>query len=98
MLIERKLYSTSLKFCDFLLENNFEVLSKEQYEKLQREKGFYNFIVKRRYHIAKDIFKDYKVPLQQVILLFAELYPRVFIQRLIEMFEINLKDIPYFEI
>ena len=29
MLIERKMYSTGLKFCDFLLENNFEGLSRE---------------------------------------------------------------------
>ena len=62
MLIERKLYSTGLKFCDVLLENNFEGLTREQYEKLQREKGFYNFIMKKRFIIAKDIFKEYKVP------------------------------------
>lgn len=53
MLIERKLYSTGLKICDFLLENNFEGassgLSKDQYVRLQKEKGFYNFIVKQRY-------------------------------------------------
>lgn len=29
MLIERKLYSTGLKFCDFLLENNFDGLTRE---------------------------------------------------------------------
>lgn len=98
MLIERKLYSTGLKFCDLLLDCNFEGMSREQYDKLQREKGFYNFIVKRRYKIAKEIFKEYKVPLQMVILLFSEIYPTVFIQRLIEMFEINAKDIPYFDL
>ena len=74
MLIERKLYSTGLKICDFLLENNFEGassgLSKEQYISLQKEKGFYNFIVKRRYTIAKEIFTEYKVPLSHVIMLF----------------------------
>lgn len=63
MLIERKLYSTGLKFCDLLLENNFDGMTREQYDKLQREKGFYNFIIKHRYKIAKEIFKEYKVPL-----------------------------------
>ena len=102
MLIERKLYSTGLKICDFLLENNFEGassgLSKEQYERLQKEKGFYNFIVKQRYQIAKDIFKDYKVPLSQVIMLFADLYPDSFIKQLISMFDVKVKEIPYHEV
>eukprot|EP00347_Sterkiella_histriomuscorum_P020588 403337236 len=98
MLIERKLYSTGLKFYELLLDNNFDGMTKEQYDKLQREKGFYNFIVKRRYYIAKDIFKEYKVPQQQVILLFSEIYPTIFIQKLIEMFDINVKEIPYFDL
>jgi hypothetical protein len=38
MLIERKLYSTGLKICDFLLENNLEGassgLNNEQYVRL----------------------------------------------------------------
>ena len=42
MMIQKKLYSTGIKFCDFLLENNFEGLVKENYERLQLEKGFYN--------------------------------------------------------
>ena len=102
MLIERKLYSTGLKICDFLLDNNFEGassgLSKEQYVRLQKEKGFYNFIVKRRYAIAKEIFKEYKVPLPHVILLFAELYPESFIKNMISMFSVKVKDIPYHEL
>jgi hypothetical protein len=104
MLIERKLYSTGLKICDFLLENNnFEGasmgLSKEQYVKLQKEKGFYNFIVKRRYAIAKEIFKEYKVPLSHVIMLFAaELYPEPFIKAMIHKFDVKVQDIPYHEL
>ena len=102
MLIERKLYSTGLKICDFLLENNFEGassgFSREQYERLQKEKGFYNFIVKQRYQIAKDIFKEYKVPLSQVIMLFADLYPETYIKQLITMFDVKVKEIPYHEV
>ena len=98
MLIERKLYSTGLKFCDFLLENNFEGLTRDQYDKLQKEKGFYNFIVKRRYAISKDIFKEYKVPIQHVMLLFQEVYPQTFIKNLIQMFDIKVKEIPYLEV
>ena len=99
MLIERKLYSTGLKICDFLLENNLEGassgLNTEQYVRLQKEKGFYNFIVKCRYNIAKDIFKEYKVPLSHVIILFAKLYPESFIKKLINMFDVQINDIPY---
>lgn len=81
--MERKLYSTGLKFCDFLLENNFESLTRDQYDKLQREKGFYNFIVKKRYSIAKEIFTEYKVPLQMVLLLFSEVFPKRYIETMI---------------
>ena len=99
MLIERKLYSTGLKICDFLLENNLESassgLNTEQYVRLQKEKGYYNFIVKCRYALAKDIFKEYKVPLSHVIILFAKLYPEAFIKRMINMFDVQIKDIPY---
>jgi hypothetical protein len=102
MLIERKLYSTGLKIFDFLLENNFEGassgLDKEQYVKLQKEKGFYNFIVKRRFAIAKEIFKEYKVPLSHVIMLFAELYPEAYIKNMISKFDVKVKDIPYHEL
>lgn len=98
MLIERKLYSTGLKFCDFLLENNFESLTREQYEKLQREKGFYNFIVKRDFYIAREIFKEFKVPLQMVILLFSELFPKVYIENMKDMFNLNPKEVPYFDL
>ena len=73
-------------------------MTREQFEKLQREKGFYNFVVKRRFVIAVDIFQEFKVPLQHVIMLFSELFPQVFVQRLIEMFDVNIKDIPYYEL
>jgi hypothetical protein len=99
MLIERKLYSTGLKICDFLLENNLESassgLNTEQYVRLQKEKGFYNFIVKCRYGIAKEIFKEYKVPLSHVIILFARMYPESFIKKMINMFDVQINDIPY---
>jgi len=98
MLIERKLYSTSLKICDFLLDINYEWLTKEYYEKLQREKGFYNFIIKRRYQVAREIFQEYKVPLQQVVILFSELFPLIYLERLKELFEIDLKEIPYYDL
>jgi hypothetical protein len=99
MLIERKLYSTGLKICDFLIENNLEgASSRDQYMRLQKEKGFYNFVVKRRFAIAKDIFKEYKVPLAHVILLFAELYPESFIRNMIQKFDVKVKDIPYNEL
>ncbi len=66
--------------------------------KLQKEKGFYNFVVKRRYGIAKDIFKEYKVPLSHVILLFADLFPESFIKKMINEFDVKVKEIPYQEL
>lgn len=80
MLIERKLYSTGLKICDFLMDGApVDAFPREHYMKLQKEKGFYNFVVKRRYVIAKEIFMEYNVPLSHVILLFAEVFPEGFI-------------------
>ena len=54
--------------------------------------------MKRRFAIAKDIFKEYKVPLSHVIVLFAELYPESFIKTMITKFEVKVKDIPYHEL
>ena len=54
--------------------------------------------MKRRYQIAKDIFREYKVPLSQVIMLFAELYPESFIKQMITKFEVVVKEIPYNEL
>lgn len=53
--------------------------------------------MKKRFIIAKEIFKEFRVPVQLVLLLFADIFPRVYISRLIEMFEINTKEIPYYE-
>jgi hypothetical protein len=54
--------------------------------------------VKRRFKIANEIFKEYKVPLQLVILLFSEIFPKAYIARMVEMFEISLKDVPYLDL
>ncbi len=54
--------------------------------------------MKRRYTIAKEIFKEYNVPLSHVIMLFADLYPESFIKNLISMFDIKVKEIPYHEL
>ncbi len=48
--------------------------------------------------MAKEIFVQYKVPMQQVVTLFVELYPKVYMHRMIEMFEVNAKDIPYYDV
>lgn len=54
--------------------------------------------MKRRYTIAKEIFKEYKVPLSHVIMLFAELFPESFIRNLIATFDVKVKEIPYHEL
>jgi hypothetical protein len=35
----------------------------ELYNKILRQKAFYNFIVKKRFHVAKDIINRYLVPI-----------------------------------
>ncbi len=55
-------------------------------------------MVKRRYTIAKDIFREYRVPLSHVIMLFTELYPDSMIKKMIAMFEVKVKEIPYHEL
>jgi len=95
MLIERKLYSTGLKFCDFLILNAYEGMRQEDYEKLQKEKGFYNFIIKKRFELAEEIFQRFRVPVYNVILLFKNLYPEIYIRNMTTKFKVDLKQVPF---
>lgn len=54
---------------------------------------FYNFIVKKRFKVAKDIVDKYLIPLPQVIALFCNIYHRSYFERLNEHFGDEIKEI-----
>lgn len=70
-------------------------ISNESYVKLQRDKAYFNFIVKHRYDVALIIFKEFNIPLSETIELFKWLFPQELIDSLHSQFEIHA--IPYIE-
>ena len=77
-----QLYSTSLKFVDYLQDFNLKGVSKELYDSILRQKAFYNFIQKKRYLVTKDIIKRYLVPMPQVIALFSFIFQEAYLNQL----------------
>jgi hypothetical protein len=72
---ELKLYSTALKFIDFLQDYNLKGgVPPDLYSTILRQKAFYNFIVMKRFYVTKDIVTRYLVPLPHVIALFSFLF------------------------
>lgn len=94
-LIENEMYSTAMKICDFLINKNYERLSQDEYQNFQKGRTFYCFFVKKDYKLCISLLKKVNVPPEEVILLFADLYPKVAIDQMIERFDINIKEIPY---
>lgn len=94
-LIENELYSTAMKICDFLMNKNYEGLSQQEYQNFQKGRAFYWFFVKKDYKLSISLLKKVKVPPEEVILLFTDLYPKYAIDQMIERFEIKIKNIPY---
>ena len=64
-----------------------------QYNLILRQKTFYNFIVKKRFLVAKDIICRYLVPLPQVVALFSFIYPWAYLDRLQKLFGQENKEI-----
>jgi hypothetical protein len=92
-----KLFSTSLKFIDYLSDFNLNQ-SGELYSKLLRLKAIHNFTETKRYIVAKDIISRYLMPLPQVLVLFSSILPEAYFNILKDKFpkctnEINLKKI-----
>ena len=84
---ELKLYSTSLKFIDFLQDYNLKGgVPPDLYSSILRQKAYYNFIVKKRYFVTKDIVSRYLVPMHHVIALFSFLYQDGYFIRLQKIF------------
>lgn len=51
--------------------------------------------MKKDYKLSISLLKKVKVPPEEVILLFTDLYPKYAIDQMIERFEIKIKNIPY---
>jgi hypothetical protein len=78
-----------------LTNKNYERLSQDEYQNFQKGRAFYCFFVKKDYKLSISLLKKVNVPPEEVILLFADLYPKVAIDQMIERFGINIKEIPY---
>jgi len=77
------LYSTSLKFIDFLQDNGLRGgVSPELYLKILKQKAFFNFIIRKRFFVTKDIVSKYLIPLPQVIALFSFIFPEGYLNSL----------------
>jgi hypothetical protein len=94
-LVNLQMYSTALKICDLFLSKNFDSISDDEYLKLQKERAFYSFIIQKNYNLAKKQFATYKIPLEEIIILFADLYSKKHMEELISMFNINIHKIPF---
>ena len=94
-LIEKELYSTAMKIWDYLMNKNYEGLNPQEYQNFQKGRAFYLFFVKKDYKQSISLLKKVNVPIEEVILLFTELYPRYAIDQIIERFDIKIKNIPY---
>jgi ribosomal protein S16 len=56
------------------------------YNTLLREKAFYNFLIRKRFYVTRDIISRYLVPLPLVIALFSMIYPAAYLMKLNETF------------
>jgi len=52
------------------------------YNGLLREKAFYNFLIRKRFIVSRDIIYRYLVPLPLVIALFSMIYPAAYLTQL----------------
>lgn len=92
---ELKLHSTCLKLVDFLEDYNLKGgVPEALYTKILCRKAFYNFIVRKRYYVTKDIVNRQLVPLHQVIALFSFIYPEAYFEKLQSVFKQDIADIP----
>ena len=83
------MYSTCLKFVDFLQDYNLRGgLTQELYYKVLKQKAFYNFIVRKRYYVTRSIVQRLLIPLPQVLVLFSFIYPKAYLIELKERFSI----------
>ena len=69
-----------------LVENRFGQLDKKEYTHLQYQRGYYMFRQKANYRAAAKVFDEWSLPTEQLVLLFAEMLPKRYIDDLMQMF------------
>lgn len=90
-------YKLALNMCDAFIRRNYrKAVTTEEYVEIQRERGYHLFLVDKNYKKAKSIFEKYKVPPEEVLLLFAELLHKSNVEKLIEIYEIDCDSTPFF--
>ena len=87
------MYSTCLKFVDYLSDHNWHCLKDDIYNQILRLKACHNFVVKKRFLVSKEIVNRYLVPLPTVIALFTFILPEAYLRKLKDNFEINDNEI-----
>lgn len=79
---------------DFLEDYNLKGgVPEALYQKILCRKAFYNFIVRKRYFVTKDIVNRMLVPLHQVIALFSFIYPEAYFEKLQSAFKQDISEI-----
>lgn len=58
-----QMFSTCLKFINYLQDYNLKGVPKEYYNTILKQKAIHNFVVKKRFLVTKDIVSRYLVPL-----------------------------------
>lgn len=96
---ERRLFSTCLKFVDYLEAYNLRGgVPPTLYNRILARKAFYNFIVRKRHFVTKDIVNRYMIPFPQVVALFSFIFPEAYLHRLQQSdFGPLIRDISYFK-
>lgn len=77
------------------MNENYDRLKPEEYREFQKGRAFYCFYVKKNYKLSLSLFKQVKVPTEEIILLFTELYHKPAIDQMIDKFGIQIHNIPY---
>ena len=85
-LIKAKMFNTATSFGAMLLENQFDQLDFKDYAHLQFQRGYYMFRTRLNYWAAAKVFTQWALPTEQLILLFAEMYPQHYVDDLTQMF------------
>ena len=84
-LLDAKMYNAALHFAEQLIDSDCPLITINQYIAIQRQSGLHYFMKKFNYDAALACFTEWRLPLPQLILLFAEVYPKKFIDDLLKM-------------
>ena len=81
-LIKARMFNTACSFADMLLENSFEELTTLEYTQLQWQRGYHQFKNLQNFKAAAKMFTRYALPTEQLLLLFAEIFPQRYVDDL----------------